>query len=48
MIRNPDHVTIAVAGADSAIAFFGLLGLELDLVAQINGGEPRRAWGDRR
>jgi catechol 2,3-dioxygenase-like lactoylglutathione lyase family enzyme len=46
MIRNPDHVTIAVADADAAIAFFGLLGFELGHVAQIDGGEPAAYMGN--
>ncbi len=40
MIRNPDHVTVAVADAAPAIEFFGLLGFREDHVATIDGGEP--------
>ena len=40
MIRNPDHVTIAVADAAAAIEFFALLGFSEDHVATIDGGEP--------
>jgi catechol 2,3-dioxygenase-like lactoylglutathione lyase family enzyme len=46
MMRNPDHVTIAVADADSAIAFFELLGFEVRHVVQIDGGEPATFMGD--
>lgn len=46
MIRNPDHVTIAVTDADAAIAFFGLLDFELDHIVQINGGEPAAYMGN--
>jgi catechol 2,3-dioxygenase-like lactoylglutathione lyase family enzyme len=40
MIRNPDHVTVAVADATAAIAFFELLGFRKGHVATIDGGEP--------
>ena len=46
MIRNPDHVTIAVRDADAAVAFFGLLGFELAHVARIDGGEPAAYMGN--
>ena len=45
MIINPDHVTIAVADADTAIAFFALLGFRKDHVATIDGGVPARYMG---
>ena len=45
MIRNADHVTLAVADADAAIAFFALLGFRLGHVARIDGGEPARYMG---
>ena len=45
MLRNPDHVTIAVADAASAIEFFGLLGFREAHVATIDGGEPARYMG---
>ena len=45
MIRNPDHVTIAVAKAAPAIAFFGLLGFREHHVELIDGGEPARFMG---
>ena len=45
MIRNPDHVTIAVANSASAIEFFALLGFRKDHVATIDGGEPARFMG---
>jgi len=40
MIRNPDHVTIAVADAASAIEFFAVLGFQKEHVATIDGGQP--------
>lgn len=40
MIRNPDHITIAVADAPAAIAFFELLGFRKEHVAMIDGGLP--------
>ena len=40
MIRNPDHITIAVADAPAAIEFFALLGFREEHVAVIDGGEP--------
>ena len=45
MLRNPDHVTIAVADAATAIAFFALLGFRKEHVATIDGGEPARYMG---
>ena len=45
MFRNPDHVTIAVADADAAIAFFGLLGFHESHVAAIDGGLPASYMG---
>ena len=45
MILNPDHVTIAVADAGPAIAFFALLGFKKDHVATIDGGLPARYMG---
>jgi catechol 2,3-dioxygenase-like lactoylglutathione lyase family enzyme len=40
LLRNPDHVTVAVADAPSAIEFFELLGFQKSHVATIDGGEP--------
>ena len=45
MILNPDHITIAVANADPAIAFFALLGFKKSHVATIDGGVPGRYMG---
>src|SRR6201999_1445023 len=45
MILNPDHITIAVANADPAIAFFALLGFRKSHVATIDGGVPARYMG---
>ena len=45
MVRNPDHVTIAVADGESAIEFFALLGFREQHVAEIDGGEPARYMG---
>jgi catechol 2,3-dioxygenase-like lactoylglutathione lyase family enzyme len=45
MILNPDHVTIAVADAGPAIAFFALLGFRKGHVATIDGGVPARYMG---
>ena len=45
MILNPDHVTIAVADAGPAIAFFALLGFKKGHVATIDGGVPARYMG---
>jgi catechol 2,3-dioxygenase-like lactoylglutathione lyase family enzyme len=45
VLRNPDHVTVAVADGPSAIKFFSLLGFIEDHVATIDGGEPARYMG---
>jgi catechol 2,3-dioxygenase-like lactoylglutathione lyase family enzyme len=45
VLRNPDHVTIAVADAEPAIAFFELLGFRKGHVAVIDGGVPARYMG---
>ena len=45
MVRNPDHVTIAVADAATAIEFFELLGFRKQHVAMIDGGAPARYMG---
>jgi catechol 2,3-dioxygenase-like lactoylglutathione lyase family enzyme len=45
VLRNPDHVTIAVTDAASAIAFFALLGFRQVRVATIDGGVPARYMG---
>ena len=45
LLRNPDHVTVAVADATSAIAFFEILGFRKTHVAMIDGGEPARYMG---
>ena len=45
VLRNPDHVTIAVADAPRAIEFFDLLGFHVRHVATIDGGEPARFMG---
>ena len=45
VIRNPDHVTIAVANAATAIKFFELLGFRKQHVAMIDGGPPARYMG---
>ena len=45
MLRNPDHVTIAVADAAPAIEFFELLGFRKQHVATIDGGAPARYMG---
>ena len=45
MLRNPDHVTVAVADADAAIDFFALLGFSKGHVATIDGGPPARYMG---
>jgi catechol 2,3-dioxygenase-like lactoylglutathione lyase family enzyme len=45
VVRNPDHVTIAVADAPSAIGFFELLGFREQHVAVIDGGAPARYMG---
>jgi catechol 2,3-dioxygenase-like lactoylglutathione lyase family enzyme len=45
VLRNPDHVTIAVADAQAAIEFFELLGFRKRHVATIDGGAPARYMG---
>jgi len=45
MLRNPDHVTVAVGDAAPAIEFFSLLGFRKDHVATIDGGEPATYMG---
>ena len=45
MFRNPDHVTIAVADAPSAIQFFELLGFRKQHVTMIDGGAPAAYMG---
>jgi catechol 2,3-dioxygenase-like lactoylglutathione lyase family enzyme len=45
VVRNPDHVTIAVANAASAIEFFELLGFRKQHVAMIDGGPPAQYMG---
>jgi catechol 2,3-dioxygenase-like lactoylglutathione lyase family enzyme len=44
-VRNPDHVTVAVADASAAIDFFALLGFRREHVTTIDGGEPARFMG---
>ena len=45
MFRNPDHVTIAVADAATAIDFFALLGFRKQHVVTIDGGDPAKYMG---
>jgi catechol 2,3-dioxygenase-like lactoylglutathione lyase family enzyme len=45
VLRNPDHVTIAVADAARAIEFFALLGFREERVATIDHGAPARYMG---
>ena len=45
MFRNPNHVTIAVADAEAAVEFFGLLGFQKSHVAIIDGGVPAQYMG---
>jgi catechol 2,3-dioxygenase-like lactoylglutathione lyase family enzyme len=45
VLRNPDHVTIAVVDASKAIEFFELLGFRKQHVATIDGGVPARYMG---
>jgi catechol 2,3-dioxygenase-like lactoylglutathione lyase family enzyme len=45
VIRNPDHVTIAVANAAAAIEFFEVLGFRKQHVEVIDGGPPARYMG---
>ena len=42
VIRNPDHVTVAVANAAAAVKFFELLGFRKQHVVTIDGGPPAR------
>ena len=44
-VRNPDHVTFAVANAAAAIKFFELLGFRKQHVLTIDGGPPARYMG---
>ena len=45
LLRNPDHVTIAVANAASAVEFFALLGFRVEGVAAIDDGPPAQYMG---
>ena len=45
VVRNLDHVTIAVANAAAAIEFFKLLGFEKQHVTIIDGGTAARYMG---
>jgi catechol 2,3-dioxygenase-like lactoylglutathione lyase family enzyme len=45
VVRNPDHVTIAVSNAATAIEFFELLGFRKRHVVMIDGGPPARYMG---
>lgn len=45
MFRNPDHVTIAVADPERAMAFFEVLGFSRSHVATIDGDAPARYMG---
>jgi len=45
VVRNVDHVTVAVANAATAIEFFELLGFRKQHVATIDGGPPARYMG---
>jgi catechol 2,3-dioxygenase-like lactoylglutathione lyase family enzyme len=45
VVRNPDHVTVAVADAAAAIEYFGLLGFRKQHVAMIDGGPPAQYMG---
>jgi catechol 2,3-dioxygenase-like lactoylglutathione lyase family enzyme len=45
VLRNPDHVTIAVADAARAIEFFALLGFRQERFATIDGGSPAQYMG---
>ena len=45
MVRNPDHVTVAVVDGDAAVRFFGLLGFSRGHVAVIDGGAPAEYMG---
>jgi catechol 2,3-dioxygenase-like lactoylglutathione lyase family enzyme len=45
VLRNPDHVTIAVTDPARAIAFFALLGFREEHVATIDHGPPAQYMG---
>jgi catechol 2,3-dioxygenase-like lactoylglutathione lyase family enzyme len=45
VLRNPDHVTIAVADAATAIEFFELLGFTKQHIVTIDGGVPAQYMG---
>ncbi len=45
VFRNPDHITIAVVDAATAISFFELLGFRKDHVVRIDGDAPARYMG---
>jgi catechol 2,3-dioxygenase-like lactoylglutathione lyase family enzyme len=45
LLRNPDHVTIAVEDAAKAIEFFALLGFRKERAAVIDGGVPAQYMG---
>ena len=45
VVRNLDHVTIAVANVGTAIRFFELLGFRKQHVATIDGGTPAQYMG---
>jgi len=45
VLRNPDHVTIAVSNAATAIEFFELLGFRKQHVVTIDGGLPAQYMG---
>ena len=45
MLRNPDHVTVAVADGAAAIEFFELLGFRKQHAAVIDGGAPAQYMG---
>jgi len=45
VIRNPDHLTIAMADAATAIDFFALLGFRKEHILTIDGGVPAQYMG---
>src|SRR3954471_23942497 len=45
MVRNPDHVTAAVADGAAAVQIFGLLGFAPAHVATLDGGAPAKYMG---
>jgi catechol 2,3-dioxygenase-like lactoylglutathione lyase family enzyme len=45
VLSNPDHVTVAVSNAATAIEFFELLGFRKQHVATIDGGPPAQYMG---